>query len=265
MDIRCIMKREIAQHLKCNTILEGTSLLNKTVLALAIASMLITGTFVATRTEAAMHTVKADNLLWSAAQRYDVEIEKLKNNNHLESDAIFPQDSLESLMNKQGSNIYVVQPGDNLYSISEEFGVTVDELMELNDIDAPDLIYPGETIAIDEEAAMHKQTVLATQVATEDDPLTLTMTATAYTAYCEGCSGITKDGTDIRANPHLKVIAVDPTIIPLGTRVWVEGYGEAIAADIGGAIKGNIIDVFIPSHEEALEWGRKTVRVRILE
>ncbi len=133
----------------------------------------------------------------------------------------------------------------------------------------PDLIYPGDTIAVDEEAAMLKQastqTELATQLSTEDDALTLTMTATAYTAYCEGCSGITKNGTDIRANPHLKVIAVDPSIIPLGTRVWVEGYGEAIAADIGGAIKGNIIDVFIPSHEEALEWGRKTVKVRILE
>ena len=245
--------------------MEGTSLLNKKVLALATASTLSTGTFLATGTEATMHTVKADNLLWSATQRYDVKIEQLKHNNHLESDAIFPHNSLEILMNRPGNNIYVVQPGDNLYSISQEFGVTVDELAKLNGIDVPDLIYPGETIAIDEAAATRKQKEVATQLSTEDDPLTLTMTATAYTAYCEGCSGITKDGTDIRANPHLKVIAVDPTVIPLGTRVWVEGYGEAVAADIGGAIKGNIIDVFIPSHEEALEWGRKTVKVRILE
>lgn len=240
-------------------------MLNKKVLALATASTLSTGTFLATGTEATMHTVKADNLLWSATQRYDVKIEQLKHNNHLESDAIFPHNSLEILMNRPGNNIYVVQPGDNLYSISQEFGVTVDELAKLNGIDVPDLIYPGETIAIDEAAATRKQKEVATQLSTEDDPLTLTMTATAYTAYCEGCSGITKDGTDIRANPHLKVIAVDPTVIPLGTRVWVEGYGEAVAADIGGAIKGNIIDVFIPSHEEALEWGRKTVKVRILE
>ena len=56
------------------------------------------------------------------------------------------------------NNIYVVQPGDNLYGISKEFGVTVDELAELNGIDAPDLIYPGETIAIDEAAATRKQT-----------------------------------------------------------------------------------------------------------
>ena len=240
-------------------------MLNIKVLALATVSTLSTGTFATTSTEATMHTVKADNLLWSVAQQYDMKIEKLKNNNHLESDALFSNEQLEILANKQGNNIYVVQPGDNLYSISKAFGVTVDELAELNGINAPDVIYPGETIAIDEAAATRRQMELATQLSTDDDTLTLTMTATAYTAYCEGCSGITKDGTDIRANPHLKVIAVDPTIIPLGTRVWVEGYGEAIAADIGGAIKGNIIDVFIPSHEEALQWGRKSVKVRILE
>ena len=249
----------MAQHLKCNTTLEGISLLNKKVLALATASTLSTGVFVETS------TVKASESLWPITQQYDVQIDKLKNNNRFELDSVFPNRQLEILMNKQGNNIYVVQPGDSLYGISKEFGVTVDELAELNGIDAPDLIYPGETIAIDEAAATRKQNELATQLSTEDDALTLTMTATAYTAYCEGCSGITKNGTDIRANPHLKVIAVDPTVIPLGTRVWVEGYGEAIAADIGGAIKGNIIDVFIPSHEEALQWGRKRVKVRILE
>src|SRR6185312_4204885 len=70
------------------------------------------------------------------------------------------------------------------------------------------------------------------------------MEATAYTAYCNGCSGTTRTGIDLRANPHLKVIAVDPNVIPLGTKVHVEGYGYAIAGDTGGAIKGNIIDVF---------------------
>jgi len=94
---------------------------------------------------------------------------------------------------------------------------------------------------------------------------TLTMRATAYTAYCEGCSGITANGTDIRSNPNLKVIAVDPRVIPLGSKVWVEGYGEAIAADTGGAIKGNKIDVFIPTEGQALQWGVKTVTVKILD
>ncbi len=57
----------------------------------------------------------------------------------------------------------------------------------------------------------------------------LTMVATAYTASCAGCSGITTTGIDLRSNPGMKVIAVHPNVIPLGSRVHVEGYGYAIA------------------------------------
>jgi 3D (Asp-Asp-Asp) domain-containing protein/LysM repeat protein len=93
----------------------------------------------------------------------------------------------------------------------------------------------------------------------------ITVTATAYTANCEGCSGITATGIDLKANPNAKVISVDPNVIPLGSKVYVEGYGYATAADTGGAIKGNVIDVFIPSKEEAIQWGRKQVKVTILK
>lgn len=92
----------------------------------------------------------------------------------------------------------------------------------------------------------------------------MVVTATAYTAYCTGCSGTTAYGIDLRANPNRKVIAVDPRVIPLGTKVWVEGYGEAIAGDTGGAIKGNKIDVFIPSYDNAMAWGVKTVKLKVL-
>lgn len=60
------------------------------------------------------------------------------------------------------------------------------------------------------------------------------------------------------------VVAVDPTVIPLGTRLYIEGYGEGIAADIGGAIKGNRIDLCFDTYEEAIQWGRRTVKVYIL-
>jgi 3D (Asp-Asp-Asp) domain-containing protein len=59
------------------------------------------------------------------------------------------------------------------------------------------------------------------------------------------------------------VIAVDPTVIPLGTRVFVPGYGPAVAADVGTAIKGNIIDLWMPTTAEALAWGRRTVTITI--
>lgn len=93
----------------------------------------------------------------------------------------------------------------------------------------------------------------------------MTMEATAYTAYCKGCSGTTYTGIDLRSNPDRKVIAVDPNVIPLGSKVYVEGYGEAIAGDIGGAIKGHRVDLFIPNREDALRFGRRNVEVTLLE
>ncbi len=59
------------------------------------------------------------------------------------------------------------------------------------------------------------------------------------------------------------VIAVDPNVIPLGTRVFVPGYGSAVAADTGSAIKGNIIDLWMPSTAQARAWGRRTVTITI--
>ena len=94
---------------------------------------------------------------------------------------------------------------------------------------------------------------------------TISVEATAYTAYCSGCSGITATGIDLKANPYEKVIAVDPNVIPLGTKVFVEGYGHAVAADTGGAIKGNKIDIHVPTKDQAYNWGRKVVEVTILE
>jgi uncharacterized protein YabE (DUF348 family) len=90
------------------------------------------------------------------------------------------------------------------------------------------------------------------------------VTSTAYTASCNGCSGYTATGINLRANPNMKVIAVDPSVIPLGTKVWVEGYGYAIAADTGSAVKGFKIDVFYPSKSDAYRWGRKRVKIKIL-
>jgi uncharacterized protein YabE (DUF348 family) len=90
------------------------------------------------------------------------------------------------------------------------------------------------------------------------------VSATAYTAYCNGCSGRTATGLNLRANPNMKVIAVDPRVIPLGTKVYVEGYGYAVAADTGGAIKGYKIDLFMPSNQDCYRWGRKKVKIKIL-
>ncbi|HEY7379773.1 MAG TPA: 3D domain-containing protein [Gaiella sp.] len=59
------------------------------------------------------------------------------------------------------------------------------------------------------------------------------------------------------------IVAVDPTVIPLGTRMFVPGYGPGVAADVGSAVKGNIIDLWMPSRAAALRWGRRTVTITI--
>ncbi|KMJ58216.1 hypothetical protein AB685_09890 [Bacillus sp. LL01] len=111
---------------------------------------------------------------------------------------------------------------------------------------------------VTEEPAQEEETAADPEVAQE-----LTMTATAYTATCEGCSGITATGINLLENPDMKVISVDPDVIPLGSKVWVEGYGEAIAGDTGGAIKGNKIDIFIPEYKDAINYGVQEVQVKV--
>ncbi|WP_291563157.1 MULTISPECIES: 3D domain-containing protein [unclassified Clostridium] len=94
----------------------------------------------------------------------------------------------------------------------------------------------------------------------------LTMSSTAYTADRGDDNGVAAIGVECVRDPDgYSTIAVDPRIIPLGTKVYVEGYGYAIAQDTGGAIKGNIIDVYFNTYNEMINWGRRTVNVYIIK
>lgn len=90
---------------------------------------------------------------------------------------------------------------------------------------------------------------------------TMMMESTAYSYAEAGASYFTASGTDLRKNPQ--AVAVDPSVIPLGTVVEVQGYGVALALDTGGAIKGNIIDVHFPTVDQCTSWGRRQVKVTI--
>ena len=189
----------------------------------------------------------------------------------------------------------VIQKGDTLWDLSREYNTTVESIMEENNL-VDDLIFANDILEIspinnltitegetltqpfqDEKQAENNSVQAANLVETEEpapkeetateEPAgkEITVAATAYTANCKGCSGITKTGVNLNANPDQKVIAVDPAVIPLGSKVHVEGYGYATAEDIGGGINGHEIDVFIPKQSDALEWGRKQVKVTIID
>lgn len=82
------------------------------------------------------------------------------------------------------------------------------------------------------------------------------MQASAYT--------YTGNRTATGKHPEVGMVAVDPSVIPLGTKMYIEGYGYAVAADTGGAIRGNTLDIFMETREQCLSWGRRTVKVYIL-
>ncbi|XXM72635.1 3D domain-containing protein [Lysinibacillus sphaericus] len=157
-----------------------------------------------------------------------------------------------------------IEKGDLLWEIANRYHISIEEA-----VTRQELIEKGITVK-DEEASNEAVKAVSeekngsnakkTDVVKEID-----ITATAYTAHCEGCIGITKTGVDLIANPDARVIAVDPDVIPLGSKVYVEGYGYARAEDTGGAIKGNRIDIYMEHEEDALEYGVRDVKVKIIK
>lgn len=89
----------------------------------------------------------------------------------------------------------------------------------------------------------------------------LIMKASAYTAHDPGNGSYTYRGNVLRKG----LVAVDPSVIPLGTRLFIKGYGYAVADDVGSAIKGSRIDLAYDNRREALEFGVQRVTVYILD
>ncbi|WP_026564289.1 3D domain-containing protein [Bacillus sp. UNC41MFS5] len=254
---------------------------------LSILAVAVLSVTVSANVQAATITVQKGDTLWDLSRANNTSLENILKLNHLTTDLIHPGDVLTIAPEKH----YTVKKGDTLWDISIDYHVTVPQLKEWNQL-TTDLIHPGLNLLIYEglnntttkvvteepikQAAQAASANPAAQAPKESEPKVeaastsntssreITVKATAYTASCEGCSGTTATGINLKANPNAKVIAVDPNVIPLGSKVYVEGYGEATAGDTGGAIKGNRIDVFIPSQQDAINFGVKQLKVKIL-
>jgi 3D (Asp-Asp-Asp) domain-containing protein/LysM repeat protein len=277
--------------------MEGKRMLKKIISILAVAVLSVT---VSANVYAASITVQKGDTLWALSRANNLSVENIQKLNNLTTDLIHPGDVLTVAPEKR----YTVVQGDTLWDIAIEHQVTVSQIKEWNqlysDLIHPGLnlvIFEGlknTTISLSEnpvqpvaeaptesapaaEAPASAESAPAVEVpapapaesapaveAAAPSSREIIVEATAYTASCEGCSGITATGINLLENPNQKVISVDPSVIPLGSKVYVEGYGEAIAGDTGGAIKGNKIDIFIPTKQEAINFGRKQVKVTIL-
>ncbi len=146
------------------------------------------------------------------------------------------------------------EPGEeeNIIQITYQDGLEISrEIIATNAITSPGvtmIAYGSETVLTADGAAGTAQAVSSDGVSFSYSRA-LTMESTAYT----WTGNTTATGTW----PTRGQIAVDPNVIPLGSKVYVEGYGFATATDTGGAIKGNIIDVYFDSYDECINWGRK--------
>ena len=208
----------------------------------------------------------------------------------------------------KGVQEYTIKWGDTLSVISEATGASLDSLVQVNEIQNANLIYPGTVLRFSADqkevtvnngsqehsyrvqenkevkevekseattsasngTAQATQATETTQAAqttqaasSSQNGYYLTVEATAYSYNEAGLSNYTADGTNLVNEPN--VIAVDPSVIPLGSYVEIPGYGIFRAADTGGAIYGNRIDVHLVNLNDVYNFGRRTITIRVLQ
>lgn len=211
------------------------------------------------------YTVKNGDTLWDIARDHQVRVSQLKEWNQLQTDLIKPGLNLvifEGMKNSNATEKQIVPVASKSKETTPDVTAQATNKEKTVETAQSSKKVQTEVTAPPTNKVETEVTVPSTNKA---DVKEITVEATAYTATCEGCSGITATGINLKENPNAKVISVDPSIIPLGSKVYVEGYGEAIAGDTGGSIKGNRIDVFIPSKQDAINFGVKQLKVKILD
>ena len=215
--------------------------------------------------------------------------------------------------NTEDESTYTIRWGDTLGTIATAFDVSLNEMIDVNEIADRNLIIAGnvlhlsvdkETVSVEntetkeiqsfdvsekdnvEEKEVEEPVEQPAEESAAEQPANeetaneapaqeekqetssrsagewMSFEATGYSTQQPNLSTHTATGIDLRENS--RVIAVDPSVIPLGSKVEIEGLGVYTAGDTGSAINGNIIDIHYPTVSEALSWGRRNVNIRVL-
>src|SRR5690625_2919456 len=222
-------------------------------------------------TEIEVTKVTKDTIVEKEATNFEVKEEKKKikdTNVEKEATNFEVKEEKNSKLEKDKTN--VIQKGrkgsvEKTYELVLENGKEV----ERKEVDKEVLKKPKNkivSVGTKSKPKLKKTKQSPSNVSSKSGGQTKTMQATAYTAKCDtGCTGITATAQDAKPNPNKKLIAGDPAVIPLGSRVYVEGYGEATAGDTGGDIKVNRRELHFPDKATANSFGRQNVTVRIID
>lgn len=175
------------------------------------------------------------------------------------------------------NNANTIYSGNTISLSADQSTVTIETPEETKsyNVSTPDVVEvePAEETPVVETAPAVEEQAPAVETApvveeqapaaeTAQSGKTVTVEATAYSTNQPELSDTTATGINLNENPN--VIAVDPSVIPLGSTVYIPGQGTFIAGDTGSAIKGNRIDVHMTDLNQALAFGRQTMEVQIL-
>ena len=172
---------------------------------------------------------------------------------------------------------YQVKPGDTLFSIASTFGVKVSSILTANGMTNPDYLKVGQLLSIpggqppSDDLAASPLAQLPAQIpppapeqeresSSRGNQGNANSFIATVTSYC--LQGRTRTGTPV----HWGVVAVDPKVIPLGSKIQIEGFEETfVAEDTGSGIRGNWIDIWFENCADARAFGTQSRRVTILE
>lgn len=233
------------------------------------------------------YTFRWGDTLWGISQATDISVDKLVNVNDIDNRSLIHVGSTIYL--SRDLSVISVQNGDeevvsydvsNGDAVETETPEEVEEAAEETVVENPaeeaviqeaveevvEQTQPAEETVVEtqpEQPAEEPAEEATAQTSSSENGRWMSVEATAYSRNQPVLSNHTFTGIDLRENS--RVIAVDPNVIPLGSTIYVPGYGEYIAGDTGGAIIGNRIDIHFESLNSAIQFGRQHIDVQVFE